>query len=136
MSLASTLLALALAAAPAPVPAAAQDTSRGVAVDSLAEYVGWYQWGFEHSEFIACGVARGDGPWWVVPTVVALAQRDSLAATVIPGGTGPVFVRVRGIAGTRLPKGVGHLGGSTRYFRVQEVLAMRKAEGASCPVRA
>jgi hypothetical protein len=112
------------------------DTSIGVKVDTLAEYVGWYRWGFEHSEFVACGVARGDAPWWVVPTGVAVRQRDSLAATVAPGSTGPVFVRVRGIVGAPVPVGAGHLGGSTRYFRVQEVLSMQKADGASCPVRA
>ena len=127
MLLAVPLLAAALAA---------QDSARGVKVDSLAEYVGFYRWGFEHSEFVACGVDAGDRPWWVVPTADAMRQRDSLAATMSPDAKGPVFVRVRGIAGSRLPRGVGHLGGSTRYFRVQEVLSMRRADGASCPVGA
>jgi hypothetical protein len=103
--------------------------------DSIAEYFGWYRWGFEHSEFVACGTGSNDRPWWVIPTVVAMRQRDSLAADVMPGGTGPVFVRVRGIAGKRVPTGAGHLGGSARYFRLLEVLDMRKAEGATCPVR-
>jgi hypothetical protein len=133
------VLALAAAAALAasrPHEAAAQEPAPGVRPDSIAEYFGWYRWRFEGSEFVACGVDAGDRPWWVVPTVVAVAQRDSLAATVTPGGTGPVFVRVRGIAGTRIPKGVGHLGGSARYFRLLEVLDMRAADGATCPVRA
>ena len=120
---------------------AASDTapaSPGVAVDSLAEYVGFYRWGFEHSEFIACGVARDDRPWWVVPTAVALAQRDSLVARLdsTRSTQGPVLARVRGIVGRRVPMGAGHMGASTRYFRVQEVLEITPADGASCPLHA
>ena len=56
----------------------------------------------------------------------------------MPAGTEkPVFVRVRGIAGPRMPSGVGHLGGNTRYFRLFEVTEMRAATGTravgSCP---
>jgi hypothetical protein len=113
------LLAAMLAVAPT-------DTVRGVVADSLAEYVGWYRWGFERSEFVACEVPAGDRPWWVVPTDAAIQQRDSLAAVVTPDAAGPVFVRVRGIAGQRLPNGAGHLGGSARYFRLLEVLDMKR----------
>jgi hypothetical protein len=70
-----------------------------------------------------------------VPTGDALRQRDSLAAIVSPDAKGPVFVRVRGIAGARVPRGAGHMGGSTRYFRLFEVLDMRKADGATCPMK-
>jgi hypothetical protein len=115
----------------------AVDTARGVAVNAVGEYVGWYRWAFEHSEFVACGVAANDRPWWVIPTADALRQRDSLAAIVVPDREGgePVFVRVRGIAGGRVATGAGHLGASTRYFRLLEVLEMRKADGATCPAR-
>ena len=122
--------------APLVLAAALAAPTDTVVADSLAEYAGWYRWGFEHSEFVACAAAANDRPWWAVPTNVALAQRDSLAAAVTPGASGPVFVRVRGVAGQRLAMGAGHLGASTRYFRVLEVLEMRKAEGATCPVAA
>ncbi|AHG88348.1 hypothetical protein J421_0811 [Gemmatirosa kalamazoonensis] len=118
-----------------PLAPAAQP-ARGVVVDTVAEYVGFYRWPFEHSEFVACGTTPSDRPWWVVPTADAMRQRDSLAAIVTPDAKGPVFVRVRGIAGARMPAGAGHMGGSTRYFRLFEVLDMRKADGASCPVKA
>ena len=114
---------------------AAVQPRAGVVQDSVAEYWGFYRWPFEHSEFVACGTASDDRPWWVVPTVDALRQRDSLAAIVSPDAKGPVFVRVRGIAGARLGGGAGHLGGNTRYFRLFEVLDMRKADGATCPAR-
>jgi hypothetical protein len=130
------LIVLAAFTAQRPAAAAAQERDQGVVVDSLVEYHGWYRWRFEGSEFVACGVASNDRPWWVVPTEVAIRQRDSLVANVMPGGTGPVFVRVRGVAGARIPRGIGHLGGSTRYFRLLEVLDMRKEEGATCPRRA
>jgi hypothetical protein len=135
LALAASATAAAFAHAP---EAAAQPpaSSSGVAVDSVAEYHGWYRWRFEGSEFVPCGVEASDRPWWVVPTVVAMQQRDSLVATVMPGGTGPVFVRVRGIAGARLRKGVGHLGANSRYFRLLEVLDMRPGDGAACPTRA
>ena len=147
MSFRSPLLALVVLAAacahrraaPPPVasvatPAAAQP-ARGVVTDTVAEYVGFYRWPFEHSEFVACGTTPSDRPWWVVPTADAMRQRDSLAAIVTPDAKGPVFVRVRGIAGARIPMGAGHMGGSTRYFRLFEVLDMKKADGATCPVR-
>jgi len=133
------MAALAAACAHHAAPAVAQlapQPARGVVADSVAEYVGWYRWSFEHSEFVACGVDAGDRPWWVVPTGDAMRQRDSLAAIVAPGGQGPVFVRVRGIAGGRVATGAGHMGGSTRYFRLFAVLDMRKGDGATCPARA
>jgi hypothetical protein len=119
-------------AAPQPQPGV---SARGVVQDSVAEYFGFYRWPFEHSEFVACGTPSDDRPWWVVPTGDALRQRDSLAAIVSPGAKGPVFVRVRGVVGARLTMGAGHMGGSTRYFRLFEVLDMRKADGAMCPMK-
>jgi hypothetical protein len=122
-------------AEPQSLASAAVQPRAGVVQDSVAEYWGYYRWPFEHSEFVACGTAADDRPWWVVPTVDALRQRDSLAATVSPDAKGPVFVRVRGVAGARLNGGAGHMGGSTRYFRLFEVLDMRKADGATCPAK-
>ena len=115
--------------------AVAPQPRAGVVQDSVAEYWGFYRWPFEHSEFVACGTAADDRPWWVVPTGDAMRQRDSLAAIVSPNAKGPVLVRVRGVAGARMTMGAGHMGGSTRYFRLFEVLDMKKADGASCPMR-
>jgi hypothetical protein len=133
------LIALAACAhhrtAPQSLAATAVQPRAGVVQDSVAEYWGFYRWPFEHSEFVACGTASDDRPWWVVPTVDALRQRDSLAAVVSPDAKGPVFVRVRGVAGARLRGGAGHMGASTRYFRLFEVLDMRKADGAACPMK-
>jgi len=139
--LAAVLVALAAAACahrhsePQSLASAAVQPRAGVVQDSVAEYWGFYRWPFEHSDFVACGTAADDRPWWVVPTADALRQRDSLAAIVSPDAKGPVFVRVRGVAGARLSMGAGHMGGSTRYFRLFEVLDMKKAEGAACPMK-
>jgi hypothetical protein len=138
--LAVVLIALAAGCAhrraePQSLATAAPQPRRGAVQDSVAEYWGFYRWPFEHSEFVACGTAADDRPWWVVPTVDALRQRDSLAAIVSPDAKGPVFVRVRGVAGARLGGGAGHLGGSARYFRLFEVLDMKKADGAACPMK-
>ena len=97
--------------------------------DSVREYRGWYTWRFEQSEFVACGAAANDSPWWVIPSDDALRERDSLAALVLPPGGQRALVRVRGLAGPRTI--AGHMGRSTRYFRIFAVKEMRP-DTAAC----
>ena len=134
---AATLVACAhrRATAPAALPVAVADTTPAAPrlsraeEDSIREYGGWYTWRFEQSEFVACGAAANDSPWWVIPSNDALRQRDSLAAVVLPDGGRRAFVRVRGLAGPRMI--AGHMGRSTRYFRIFAVKEMRP-DTATC----
>jgi hypothetical protein len=115
-------------AADAPAPAAVPRLGQAEE-DSVREYSGWYIWRFEQSEFVACGAAANDSPWWVIPSNDALRERDSLAALVLPPGGQRAFVRVRGLAGPRTI--AGHMGRSTRYFRIFAVKEMRP-DTATC----
>jgi len=98
--------------------------------DAVAEYRGRYTSGFEDSRFIACDVPAADRPWWVVLSDDALRQRDSLRA-LLPQPVRPeLFVRWRGIPGRS--ESAGHMGRSTRYFRVVEILELRAVHPADC----
>lgn len=97
---------------------------------AVREYSGRYLWGFEQSQFSACGVPSNDRPWWVTLSDRALAQRDSALAALDGKPSFPVFVRWRGVAGDR--GRVGHLGGHTRYFTAYELLELRPSRPDDC----
>ncbi len=110
-------------------PAPAQ-SPRAAAPPVVREYSGQYLWGFEQSQFSACGVPSDDRPWWVTLSDRALAQRDSALAALKMKPSFPVFVRWRGVAGDR--GRVGHLGGHTRYFTAYELLELRPSRPDDC----
>jgi hypothetical protein len=118
--------------------AVAHDTTTRSPADTVREYRGLYETGFEVSWFHPCDAARGDDVWWVTLTDHALAQRDSLAAKLTPQGAaqgvsqGAVFVRWRGTTSARMPMGAGHMGRGSRYMLVHEILDLRPASGAGC----
>jgi len=97
--------------------------------DSVREYRGVYETGFEKSWFRPCDTQAADELWWVTLTDAALHQRDSLARR-LPAGTGPVYVRWRGTISARMM--AGHMGRGTRYMLVSEVLEVRRAGDSSC----
>ena len=99
------------------------------AADSVREYRGLYETGFEMSWFHPCEAQPGDDSWWVTLTDVALKQRDSLAAR-LPGRPGAVFVRWRGTTSAKMQ--AGHMGRGSRYMLVHEVLEVRPAAEAGC----
>jgi hypothetical protein len=129
----NVVLASTIAAAAASGETAGASAARGTQVpaDTLREYRGLYETGFEVSWFHPCDAPRGDDTWWVTLTDAALHQRDSLAAA-LPGGraNGSVFVRWRGTTSMKMP--AGHGGRGTRYMLVSEVLQVRPVSDAGC----
>ena len=97
--------------------------------DTIREYRGLYETGFEVSWFHPCNAETGDDTWWVTLTDPALRQRDSLAKKLT---TQPrsVFVRWRGSTSMKMP--AGHMGRGTRYMLVHEVIELRLAADAGC----
>jgi hypothetical protein len=108
-----------------------RDTTRAALVraDTIREYRGMYETGFEVSWFHPCNAEAGDDTWWVTLTDRALLQRDSLAKK-LTGQPRSVFVRWRGSTSMKMP--AGHMGRGTRYMLVSEVLELRPAEEAGC----
>jgi hypothetical protein len=98
--------------------------------DSVREYRGFYESGWEASWFHPCDATPGDDTWWVTLTDAALHQRDSLASALPARPPGPVFVRWRGTTSIKMQ--AGHMGRGTRYMLVSEVLQIRPAADASC----
>ncbi len=95
---------------------------------TIREYRGAYQRGFEQSWFAACGVPSDDRQWWVTLTDQALAERDSILATVPKlGTTDGLYVRWKGTVGKRMPAGM--MGRGTRYILITEVLEIRPNAG-------
>ena len=133
-----SLLPLALAAglaAFAPVRHASSATSAAVPVrapaDTVREYRGLYETGFEVSWFHPCGAPAGDDSWWVTLSNDALRQRDSLTKR-LTGQPRRLFVRWRGTVGPKMPAGAGHMGRGSRYMLVTEVLQLRESDESGC----
>ena len=113
-----------------PSGSAGRATPRALAsADSVKEFRGTYETGFEKSWFHPCEAEPGDDTWWVTLTDDALHQRDSLAKT-LSGKPGAVFVRWRGTTSPKMQ--AGHMGRGTRYMLVHEVLQLRAADEGSC----
>jgi len=133
-----SLLPLALAAglaAFAPVRHASSATSAAVPVrapaDTVREYRGLYETGFEVSWFHPCGAPAGDDSWWVTLSNDALRQRDSLTKR-LAGQPRRLYVRWRGTVGPKMPAGAGHMGRGSRYMLVTEVLQLRESDESGC----
>jgi hypothetical protein len=109
----------------AAVPALRTDT------DTVGEYRGLYETGFEVSWFHACGAPPGDDSWWVTLSNDALRQRDSLARSVT-GKPRVLYVRWRGTVSPKMPAGAGHMGRGSRYMLVTEVLQLRASDESGC----
>jgi hypothetical protein len=102
-----------------------------VPADTVREYRGIYETGFEVSWFHPCGAPSGDDRWWVTLTNDALRQRDSLAKP-LTGQPRALYVRWRGTVSEKMPAGAGHMGRGSRYMLVTEVLQLRAAEEGGC----
>ena len=95
---------------------------------TIRESRGAYQRGFEQSWFASCGAPSDDRQWWVTLTDQALAERDSILATIPKlGPTDGLYIRWRARVGTRMPAGM--MGRGTRYMLVTEVLEIRPTAG-------
>jgi hypothetical protein len=116
--------------APMRVRGVGADTGRARA-DSILEYRGVYESGFEVSWFHPCDATPGDDTWWVTLTNDALRQRDSLAKG-LTGRPRAVLVRWRATVGPKMPVGAGHMGRGSRYMLVTQVLALTAADSAGC----
>jgi hypothetical protein len=108
----------------------ASPTARASA-DTVREYRGIYETGFEVSWFHPCGAPSGDDSWWVTLGSDALRQRDSLAKS-LTGQPRALYVRWRGTVSQKMPGGAGHMGRGSRYMLVTEVLQLRAAEEGGC----
>jgi hypothetical protein len=114
----------------ADLPRAAGDTVR-VRADSVREFRGLYETGFEVSWFHACDAPPDDDTWWVTLTNDALRQRDSLAKTLTGHGRA-LLVRWRGTVSPKMPMGAGHMGRGSRYMLVSEVISLRASDENGC----
>jgi hypothetical protein len=114
-----------------PMTRARERTSLATVPDTVREYRGTYETGFEISWFVPCDAERGDDRWWVTLGNDALRQRDSLAKR-LTSQPRAVFVRWRGTVSPKMPAGAGHMGRGSRYMLVTEVLELRPAEEAGC----
>lgn len=95
---------------------------------AIVEYRGAYQRGFEQSWFAACGAAADDRQWWVTLTDQALAERDSILATIPKlASSDGLYVRWKARVGKRMPAGM--MGRGTRYILVTEVLEISPTSG-------
>jgi hypothetical protein len=99
--------------------------------DSVREYRGLYETGFEVSWFHPCDAQPGDDSWWVTLTNEALQQRDSLTKT-LTGQPRRLFVRWRGTVSPKMPAGAVHLGRGSRYMLVSQVISVRASDEMGC----
>ena len=99
--------------------------------DTVREYRGLYETGFEVSWFHPCGAPAGDDSWWVTLSNDALRQRDSLAKS-LTGQPRVLYVRWRGTVSPKMPAGAGHMGRGSRYLLVTEVLQLRASDESGC----
>ena len=102
-----------------------------VRADTVREYRGLYETGFEVSWFHPCGAPSGDDSWWVTIAKDELRQRDSLAKP-IAGQPRVLYVRWRGTVSPKMPAGAGHMGRGSRYLLVTEVLQLRASDESGC----
>ena len=114
----------------ASAPASGVQTARARA-DSVREYRGLYETGFEVSWFHPCGAPAGDDSWWVTLSNDALRQRDSLAKP-LAGQPRVLYVRWRGTVSAKMPAGAGHMGRGSRYMLVTAVLQLRASDESGC----
>jgi hypothetical protein len=99
--------------------------------DTIREYRGLYETGFEVSWFHPCGAPPGDDRWWVTLSNDALRQRDSLTKP-LTGHPRALYVRWRGTVSPKMPAGAGHMGRGSRYMLVTEVLQLRASDESGC----
>jgi len=125
------VLALAYSAAAQGPPARGLADTVTVRSDSVREYRGLYETGFEVSWFHACDAKPGDDTWWVTLTNDALRQRDSLTKT-LAGHPRALLVRWRGTVSPTMPMGAGHMGRGSRYMLVSEVVSVRASDENGC----
>ena len=132
------LLPLALAAGLATLEPARSTRAPAIAArsayapsDTVREYRGLYETGFEVSWFHPCGAPAGDDSWWVTLSNDALRQRDSLAKS-LTGQPRVLYVRWRGTVSPKMPAGTGHMGRGSRYMLVTEVLQLRASDESGC----
>ena len=129
------VLALALTAGLLSVGSATANAQAGPAQrdSTIREYRGAYQRGFEQSWFASCGAPADDRQWWVTLTDQALAERDSILATIPKiGPTDGLYIRWKARVSTRMPSGM--MGRGSRYILVTEVLEIRPTGGGDpCP---
>ena len=102
-----------------------------VRADTVREYRGLYETGFEVSWFHPCGAPSGDDSWWVTLSNDALRQRDSLAKP-IAGQPRVLYVRWRGTVSPKMPAGAGHMGRGSRYLLVTDVRELRASDESGC----
>ena len=102
-----------------------------VRADTVREYRGLYETGFEVSWFHPCGAPSGDDSWWVTLSNDALRQRDSLTKP-LAGQPRVLYVRWRGTVSSKMPAGAGHMGRGSRYMLVTEVLQIRASNESGC----
>jgi hypothetical protein len=118
---------------PAPPAGSSGSGTRAVRAeaDTVREYRGLYETGFEVSWFHPCGAPIGDDSWWVTLSNDALRQRDSLAKP-LTGQPRVLYVRWRGTVSPKMPAGTGHMGRGSRYMLVTEVLELRASDASGC----
>jgi hypothetical protein len=112
-------------------PALAAERTTLARSDTVGEYRGLYETGFEVSWFHPCGAPSGDDSWWVTLSNDALRQRDSLAKS-LTGAPRALYVRWRGTVSPKMPAGAGHMGRGSRYMLVTEVLQLRASDQGGC----
>ena len=118
---------------PTPHATSAVTAARTVSApaDTVREYRGLYETGFEVSWFHPCGAPPGDDSWWVTLSNDALRQRDSLTKS-LAGQPRRLYVRWRATVGPKMPAGAGHMGRGSRYMLVTEVLQLRASDESGC----
>ena len=123
--------ALAHSVAPQTPPTRGLADTVTVRSDSVREYRGLYETGFEVSWFHACDAQAGDDSWWVTLTNEALEQRGSLTKS-LTGHPRRLFVRWRGTVSPKMPMGAGHMGRGSRYMLVSQVISVRASDELGC----
>ena len=115
----------------APSTASAAGDTVPVRADTVREFRGLYETGFEVSWFHPCDAPPGDDTWWVTLTNDALRQRDSLTKTMT-GQPRALLVRWRATVSPKMPMGTGHMGRGSRYMLVSEVISLRASDERGC----